>query len=143
MGYPQKNEFKNSRQSWHHCQLASTGERPAQLRPTALKSYQARTLTHLAETGSPMDSWKPWIRFVSPGLLPIALLRAVLNRKVEAGKSGHPCLEETKSCCGLPWKHRSWVGYSTPVFSKLCLVKAFFEAVRFQVGGNRICLLPR
>lgn len=87
MGYPQKNEFKTVLAP---LQLASTEERPAQLRPTALKSYQAGTLLHLAETGGPMGSWKPGVhmdqvRGSRPASHSLAesCSHAHVNRKVE------------------------------------------------------------
>lgn len=82
-------------------------------------------------------SWESiWIRLVGPGLLPTALLRAVLiHMSIGKWRSVQRSNGKARPSM-LPWEHRSWVGCSTLVFSKLRLVKAFFEAVRFQVGGS-------
>lgn len=55
-----------------------------------------------------------------------------VNKKVESVQRSNRKARPSM----LLWEHRSRVGCSTLVFSKLCLVKAFFQAVRSQVGGS-------
>lgn len=138
MGYPQKmNEFKTVLAplptGFHWGEACSAETHSSEVIPGWVTSTPSKRQEVLWVQGS-RESIR--IRLVGPGLITQCLAESCshtyVNKKVESVQRSNRKARPSM----LLWEHRSRVGCSTLVFSKLHLVKAFFEAVRSQVGGS-------